>query len=157
MTNVADRLLKPTRRVPWIVGGVAGVGIAVAAVIAGPSIAANLNPSPSPSASPSDYVAVLTPAELDSVQQAADDQQAKIAADAAAAKAAADAQAAADAAAAAKATHQSSSSGGHPYCPSGTSMTQGDANGDPEFCLPDTCFGASPGPDCTTPIAAIKP
>lgn len=109
----SDALTKPTRRMPWILGGIGAAAIAVTAVIAGPSIAASLNPQAAPTPTATPYVATLTPAELDSVQQGADQQAAIIAAEKAAAeKAAADAaaaQAAADAAAQA-ATHSSGSS-----------------------------------------------
>jgi hypothetical protein len=100
MKNVADTLRTPTRRWPWIGGGVAAAGLVVAAVVVGPSFAAQLNPVPAPTATMTPYVATLTQGEKDSVQQAAEDQQTKIAADKAVADAAA-AQAAADAAAAA--------------------------------------------------------
>lgn len=112
MKNVADTLRTRPRRWPWISGGVVAAGVVVAAVMVGPSFAANLNPAPAPT--PTEYVATLTPAELDSVQHGAELQAAQIAADAAAAQASA-AQAAADAATAqaaaeAAAKHSSSSS-----------------------------------------------
>jgi len=101
MKNVADTLRTPSRRWAWVSGGVAAAGVVVAAVVVGPSFAAQLNPAPVPTATMAPYVATLTQDEKDSVQRSADLQAATIAADeAAAAQAAAD-KAAADAAAAA--------------------------------------------------------
>jgi len=111
----SDALTEPSRRWPWVVGGLSGLAIAVAAVFAGPAIAANLNPTPTPTPTVAEYVATLTPAEEDSVQQAADDQAAKIAADEKAAADAAAAEAAAQAAAeASREAARHSGSGGLP-------------------------------------------
>lgn len=102
----SDALKGPTRRVPWILGGVATAALLVSGVMFGPAVAAQLTPAPTPTATvaPADTVSTLSPEELASVQQGADEQQAIIAADekaAADAAAAQAAQAAADAAQAA--------------------------------------------------------
>jgi hypothetical protein len=120
MTNVADALRTPARKLPWLIGAPVALVLAVGGAF---GAAALTQPAPKPSAS---VVAVvhegLSPAELVQVQAAADGQAAQIAADAAAALAA---QAAADAAAkaaaaTAPATHQSSSDSGSTKHPSGT-------------------------------------
>jgi hypothetical protein len=110
----SDTLKKPARRAPWIISIVGAAAIGTAAVLAGPSIAANLNPTPTPSPTVTDYVATLTPAELDAVQEAADQQAATIAAEKAAADAAAAAEAQAQADAAAKAAQHHSAAAGAP-------------------------------------------
>lgn len=117
MSNPVDTLRKPTRRAPWIVGFVAGAGLVVTAAIAGPSIAANLNPAPTPTPAAIEYHATLTPAEQDTVQQQADQQAATIIADQKAADAA---KAAADAATAAKASQHSSAGWPAGQAPAGT-------------------------------------
>jgi hypothetical protein len=144
----SDTLAKPTRRLPWILGGLATIALATGAVIAGPAIAANLSPAPTPSPTATEYVATLTPSEVDSVQQAADDQQATIAADekAAADKAAADAAAAA---AAAAAQHHASSSAGPVRCPAGSTANSSDGENDTS-CFPNVCF-TIPIPDPAHP------
>jgi hypothetical protein len=150
----SDALKKPTRRLPWIVGGVGAAAVAVAAVFAGPSIAATLNSAPVPTPTMTPYVATLTPAELESVQAGADQQAAIIAADEAAAeKAAADAaaQAAADAAA------KKAASSWPIKCPVGSSANSGDGPNDTS-CLPTICFHLTlpdpAHPECDT---AFKP
>jgi hypothetical protein len=112
----SDRL-KGSRRWPWIVGGVIGLAIAVSAFAIGPALRAGTNPpTPTATAAPADTQPTLTPDELASVQQGADEQQAIIAADAAAAKAARDAAAAKAArdAAAKQAAQQNTTSTRHP-------------------------------------------
>jgi hypothetical protein len=132
----SDALTRPSRRLPWILGGVVALAIAASAVAFGPALASQLNPTAVPTPTLTPYVSTLTPAELDSVQQGADQQHAKIVADKAAADAAAAAQVAADAAAA-KAAHRSSSDGGSGGLPSGAV--------DPlnSFGSPDTTLCAS--------------
>jgi len=110
----SDALTRPTRRLPWVLGGLGAAALITSGVIAGPAIAANLNPVPSPTPTATEHVATLTPAEEDSVQQAANDQAAKIAADKAAAEAAAAAEAQAEADAAAKAAQHQSTAAGAP-------------------------------------------
>jgi hypothetical protein len=91
----SDTLKKPTRRLPWILGLAGAAVIATGAVLAGPSIASNLNPAPTPTPTIEKYVSPpLDQGELASVQSGADQQHAIISAEQAAAKAARDAAAA---------------------------------------------------------------
>lgn len=154
----SDTLRKPTRRTPWILSGIAAAALVVSAVTVGPSIAANLTPSAAPSPTMTPYVAALTPAELDSVQQGADAQQAIIVADqAAAAKAAADAAAAQAAASAAKATHHAATATGPIRCPAGSTANSGDGGNDTS-CFPDICFHVTlPDPAYPQCVTAFKP
>lgn len=131
MKNVADTLRAPSRRWPWISGGAAAVGLVAAAVIVGPSFAANMNAAPSPTPTTTEYVATLTPAEIDAVQQIAADQQAKIAAD----QAAADAAAASEKQAALVAGHQQQTAGGPVKCDAGYTANAVDAAGNESNCV----------------------
>lgn len=114
----SDNLAKTNRRAPWIIGSVASAALIVAAVIAGPSVAAQLTPAPTPTETAivaDSAPTALTASDIDSIQQAAEAQHDTIIAEQEAQAAAALlAQQQADAAAAAAAhaaQHHSSSAG----------------------------------------------
>jgi len=150
-TLPSDTLKKPVRRLPWILSGVGTLALVASAVTFGPAIASSLSPAPTPTPTATEYVATLTPAEEDSVQQAADDQAAKIAADKAAADATAAAEAQAEADAAAKAAQHQSAAAGAPgsHVPFIASSDPNNANGgdyeDPGiFCQSHSASGNPP-------------
>jgi hypothetical protein len=167
MTNVADKLRTPARKLPWLIGAPVALALAVGGAF---GAAALTQPAPVPTPS---VVAVvhegLSPAELVQVQAAADGQAAQIAADAAAALAAqqaadaAAAQQAADAlaaqqAAAAAATHKSAATVvGLVKCPAGSQANTGDGGNDTS-CFPDICFHITlPDPAHPECVTAFKP
>jgi len=152
----SDRLTTPTRRAPWIIGGVLAVGVAVSAIAFGPAVAAQLAPAPSPTqtVAPADTAPTLSPDELAAVQQSADEQQAIISADE---KAAADAAAAAAAAAAAKSAPKANAGGGAIHCPAGSFANSNDGVNDTS-CFPDICSHIQvPDPAHPECDAAFKP
>ena len=160
----SDALAKPARRAPWIIGGAAAIAIAVSAVVAGPTIAAQLNPAPTATSAAvvADEPAPLTDAELAAVQQGADAQQAQIEADAAAALLAQQQAEAAAAQAAAEAAKRSvaenPASHGLIVCPAGSVVVEGDAQGNADLCLPSICQHLSlPDPDHPECVTAFKP
>jgi len=127
----SDRL-KATRRWPWIVGLVGALAIAASAVAFGPALASQLNPTAVPTPTMTPYVSTLTPAELDSVQQGADEQAAIIKDDEEKAAAAAAAVAAALAAA-----HQQQVADGPIKCAAGYTANAVDAAGNESNCQKD--------------------
>jgi len=125
MTNPSDTLKKPAHRAGWIISGAATLAIAVSAVIAGPSIAYQLNPAPTPTATfqPAEQTGSVNRAPAVSAEDentamagvvTIQTQQAQEAADALAAQQAAAAAAAQAAAEASRNSSRQSNSGGLP-------------------------------------------